>query len=111
MLPELDGRLDGLAIRVPCESLVDLTCDVEKPTSIEAINSAMVERSTGAMNGIPSVAPAPIVSSDVLGNSHSSVFSPQDTMVKDGNFVKVLAWYDNESGFSNRVVDMIARMV
>jgi len=113
VIPELQGRLDGMAIRVPvpCGSLVDLTCDVECATSVGEINAAMSERAEGSMAAVLQIADAPLVSRDVLGNPHSSVFSPQDTMVKDGTFVKVLAWYDNEWGFSNRVVDMLQRMV
>ena len=75
------------------------------------VNDAMRAHSEGAMKGILQMAPAPIVSRDVIGNTHSCVFSPDDTFVKDGTLVKVLGWYDNEWGFSQRTVEMMARML
>jgi len=112
VIPELDGKLDGMALRVPlpCGSIVDLTCVVERETTVEAVNDAMRRHAEGPMNGVLEIAPASIVAKDVIGNTHSCVFSAQDTFVQDGTLVKVLAWYDNEWGFSRRTVDMIARM-
>ena len=77
---------------------------------MEAVNDAMRRHAEGPMNGVLEIAPASIVAKDVIGNTHSCVFSAQDTFVQDGTLVKVLAWYDNEWGFSRRTVDMIARM-
>jgi len=113
IIPELKGKLDGMAIRVPVAdgSIVDLTCVVEKETTVEDINDLMRAKAAGPMKGILQIAEDPIVSSDIIGNSHSSIFSPIDTRVMDGNFVKVLSWYDNEWGFSSRVVDMMKIML
>jgi glyceraldehyde 3-phosphate dehydrogenase len=112
VIPELNGRLDGMALRVPvaCGSIVDLTCVVEKSTSVDEVNRAMRDWAEGRMKGILQTAAAPIVSRDVIGNSHRCVFSPQDAFVKDGTLVKALGWYDNEWGFSNRCLEMMARM-
>lgn len=113
ILPDLDGKLDGMAMRVPvaCGSIVDLTCVVEKETSIEQVNDAMRRQAEGPMKGVLQIAPAPLVSTDIIGNTHSAVFSSDDTFVKDGSLVKVLAWYDNEWAFSMRVVEMMGRML
>jgi glyceraldehyde 3-phosphate dehydrogenase len=109
VIPDLLGKLDGMAIRVPVSdgSIVDLTCLVEVSTSVEEINAKMKENAEGAMNGILMFSEDPLVSSDIIGNPHSSIFSPFDTKVMGGNFIKVLSWYDNEWGFSNRVVDTL----
>lgn len=113
VMPELDGKLDGMALRIPvaCGSILDLTCVVEKSTSVDEVNHTVRRWSEGPMKGVLEIADAPIVSRDIIGNSASSLFSPQDTFVMDGTLVKVLAWYDNEWGFSNRCVDMMKRMV
>lgn len=113
VIPELQGKLDGMALRVPvaCGSITDFTCVVEKGTSVEQVNEAMRRASEGRMKGVLQIAPAPIVSRDVIGNTHSCVFSADDTFVKDGTLVKVLGWYDNEWGFSRRAVEMMARML
>jgi len=113
IIPELKGKLDGMAIRVPvsCGSIVDLTCEVGKATTPDEINDMMRKYASGPMKGILQVAEDPIVSSDIIGNSHSSILAPQDTRVMDGNMVKVLSWYDNEWGFSSRVVDMFKIML
>ncbi len=113
VIPELRGKLDGMAIRVPVAdgSIVDMTCELGKNTTPEEINDLMREKASGPLKGILQVSEDPIVSSDVVGNPHSSIFSPIDTRVMGGNFVKVLSWYDNEWGFSNRVVDMMKRMI
>jgi len=113
VIPELSGKLDGMALRVPvpCGSITDLTCVVETETSVEEVNNAMERSSRGVMEGILQIAPAPLVSRDVIGNPHSCVFNPDKTFVKDGTLVKVLGWYDNEWGFSSRTVEMMARML
>lgn len=112
IIPELDGKLDGMAVRVPVEvgSIVDLTCELEKDTSVEEINDMMRKYADGEMKGILGIAEDPLVSRDITGDSRSSIFTPRDTRVMGGNFVKVLSWYDNEWGFSSRVVDMLGLM-
>jgi glyceraldehyde 3-phosphate dehydrogenase len=113
VIPELDGKLNGMALRVPVPtgSLVDLTVRLEKDASVEEINKAMKEASIGNMEGILEYCEDPIVSSDVRGNTHSSIFDALSTMKIGKGFVKVLSWYDNEWGYSNRVVDLIERLV
>ena len=112
VLPGLKGKLDGIAVRVPVMdgSLVDLVCRVRKPASRETVNAAVKAAAHGPMRGILEYCEDPIVSSDVIGNPHSSVFDALSTSVLDGSLVKVLAWYDNEWGFSHRVVDALMRM-
>ena len=112
VLPELKGRLDGLAVRAPVMdgSVTDLVCRVKKPTDKAAVNAAMKAAAASPMKGILEYCEDPIVSSDVIGNPHSSVFDALSTLVMDGVLVKVLAWYDNEWGFSQRVVDALLRM-
>ena len=112
VIPELKGKLDGMAIRVPVAdgSIVDLTCELETETTVEDINEKMRIAAKGEMKGILGIAEDPIVSSDIVGDSRSSIFSPRDTRVMNGNFIKVLSWYDNEWGFSSRVVDMLLLM-
>ena len=112
VLPDLKGRLDGLAVRVPVMdgSLVDLVCRTRRPVSRDEVNAAMKSAAVGPMKGILEYAEDPIVSSDVIGNPASSVFDSLSTNVMQGSLVKVLAWYDNEWGFSNRVVDALLRM-
>jgi len=113
VLPELKGKLDGIAVRAPVMdgSLTDLVCRVRKPATKESVNAAIKAAATGPMKGILEYCEDPIVSSDVIGNPHSSVFDALSTNVLDGSLVKVLSWYDNEWGFSNRVVDALVRMV
>jgi len=112
VLPELKGRLDGVAVRVPTPdgSLVDLVCVVKKSTSKDEINAAMKAAAEGPMKGYLEYCTEPIVSTDVIGNPHSSVFDSLLTNVMDGNLVKVFSWYDNEMGFSQRVVDALLKM-
>jgi glyceraldehyde 3-phosphate dehydrogenase len=112
VLPELKGRLDGIAVRAPVidGSLVDLVCRVKQPADRAAINAAMKAAASGPMRGILEYCEDPIVSSDVIGNPASSVFDSLSTLVLDGSLVKLLAWYDNEWGFSNRTVDALLRM-
>jgi glyceraldehyde 3-phosphate dehydrogenase (phosphorylating) len=109
VLPELKGRLDGMAVRVPTVdgSLVDLTFEVEKPASIPAINGAILAASKAGMKDIIEYTEDPIVSVDVIGNPHSAVFDALSTMAIGDRFFKVLAWYDNEYGYSGRMVDML----
>ena len=112
VLPSLDGKLDGMAMRVPVPdgSTVDLVVELERDVTVEEVNAAVARAASGALADIVQYSEAPIVSSDVIGNSHSSVFDAPSTQVLGGNFVKVLAWYDNEWGYSNRCVDLIERL-
>lgn len=109
VLPALAGKLDGMSMRVPVPagSAVDLVCDLEKPATVEAINSAMKAAADGPMKGVLEYSEEALVSSDVIHNPHSSVFDSLSTMVLDNNMVKVISWYDNEWGYSQRVVDLI----
>jgi glyceraldehyde 3-phosphate dehydrogenase len=112
VLPELKGKLDGIAIRVPTVnvSVLDLTADLEKPTTAAAVNDAFRAAATGALRGILDATDEQLVSVDFNGNPHSSIVDLQSTAVIDGTMVKVLAWYDNEWGYSNRVKDLIRYM-
>ena len=112
VMPELKGRLDGLAVRVPVMdgSLVDLVCQVKRSVTKEEINAAIKSAAEGPFKGILEYCEDPIVSNDVIGNPHSSVFDSLSTNVMQGNMVKILSWYDNEWGFSNRVVDALLMM-
>jgi glyceraldehyde 3-phosphate dehydrogenase len=109
VLPELKGRLDGTSVRVPTwdGSLTDLTFETEKPASIEKINAAMKAAAAGSMKNIIEYTEDPIVSIDVIGNPHSAVFDAKSTMALEDRFFKVMAWYDNEFGYSGRMVDMM----
>jgi glyceraldehyde 3-phosphate dehydrogenase len=108
VIPELKGKLDGIALRVPVfdGSIVDLVVELEKAPTVAEINAAVKEAAEGPMKGILQYTEDPIVSIDVVGNPHSAVFDALSTMV-NGNMAKVLAWYDNEWGYSMRVVDLI----
>ncbi|NOT34203.1 MAG: type I glyceraldehyde-3-phosphate dehydrogenase [Candidatus Eisenbacteria bacterium] len=112
VLPELKGKLDGYAVRVPvCDgSLVDLVCTIKKPTDRGAINAAMKAAADGPLKGYLEYCEDPIVSQDIIGNPASSVFDSLSTLVMDGTSVKVFSWYDNEWGFSNRMVDALLMM-
>lgn len=109
VLPELKGKLDGLAIRVPTPdvSLVDLVVEVEHATTAEEVNAALQEAASGPLKGILEVTDEPLVSVDFTGSSASSVVDAQSTSVMQGKLVKVLAWYDNEMGYSYRCVDLV----
>lgn len=111
VMPELKGMVDGIAVRVPVAdgSLVDLVAELEKDTTIEEINDAMKDASQGCLEGILEYSEEPLVSSDIIGNRHSAIFDAKSTMVIGGNFIKVLAWYDNEAGFSQRLVDILKK--
>ena len=110
VLPELEGKLDGMAVRVPVSdgSLVDLTVDLKKRASVEAINAAVKKAARGSLKGIVEYTEDPIVSVDIVGNPHSSVFDAGATMVVGKNMFKVLSWYDNEFGYSRRMADMLS---
>ncbi|MBN2668668.1 MAG: type I glyceraldehyde-3-phosphate dehydrogenase [Bacteroidales bacterium] len=112
IIPELNGKLDGISVRVPTPtgSLVDLTVKLKTKASKEEINAAMKEAAEGSMKGILEYTEDPIVSVDIIHNSHSSIFDAQSTMVID-RMVKVLSWYDNEWGYSNRVVDLAVKLM
>jgi len=114
VIPELDGRLGGIAVRVPTPtgSIVDLTVEAERATSTEEINAAFHDAAEhGPLHGILSYSEEPIVSSDIVGSSFSSIFDSQLTSVMSGTQVKVVAWYDNEWGYSSRLVDLAARVM
>ena len=112
VLPELDGVLDGMAIRVPVAdgSLVDLTVEVERPASIQSVNDAMADAAEGPLAGILSWCSDPIVSTDIIGNPHSVIFDSLLTQVQAEKMVKVIGWYDNEWGYSTRVEELINRV-
>ena len=107
VLPELKGKLDGFAVRVPTinVSLVDLTFSAKRATSVEEVNQALQQAAAGPMRGILAYNDAPLVSIDFNHDAHSSIFDATLTKVIEGNLVKVCAWYDNEWGFSNRMID------
>ena len=113
VLPELKGRLDGFAMRVPTPnvSVVDLVALVEKKTTGDEVNAALKEASEGALKGILEVSTEELVSIDFKGNPHSSIVDAPYTKVMDGDFVKVLSWYDNEWGYSSRCVDLVRLLV
>jgi glyceraldehyde 3-phosphate dehydrogenase len=113
VIPQLDGKLNGVALRVPVPtgSIVDLTVKLEKDPSVEELNAAMKKAAEGKMKGILEYCEDPIVSVDVIGNTHSSVFDAQSTMKIGSGFFKLFSWYDNEWGYSNRVVDLAQRMI
>jgi glyceraldehyde 3-phosphate dehydrogenase len=110
VIPELAGKLDGTAMRVPVivGSVVDLTAELKQKVTKEQINAAMKEAAEGPMKGVLEYTEDPIVSSDVIGNPHSSIFDALSTMVLADNFVKVISWYDNEMGYSTRCADVIS---
>jgi glyceraldehyde 3-phosphate dehydrogenase len=112
VLPELKGKLDGTAIRVPVPnvSLVDLTFQSKRPTSVEEINAAMTKAAEGALQGVLGVNDKPLVSMDFNHSPLSAVLDLAGTQVVDGTFCRVMAWYDNEWGFSNRMCDTAVAM-
>jgi glyceraldehyde 3-phosphate dehydrogenase len=112
VLPALRGRLDGMAMRVPVPdgSIVDLTCRLVRPATRETICDAMREAARGPLRRVLEYSVAPLVSSDVIGNPHSSIFDSLCTRATGDGYAKVVAWYDNEWGYANRVVDLIERM-
>ncbi len=112
VVPDLDGKLHGLAMRVPTPdgSVVDLTVKLTKKATVEEINHAMKAAAEGPMKGILKYETDPIVSVDIVGSEYSSIFDSLLTMEKGGDLVKVVSWYDNENGYSNRLADLAVRM-
>ena len=112
VLPELNGKLTGISFRVPTVdvSVVDLTCRLEKPATLEDIKRVMKEASEGELKGILGYTEDAVVSSDFLSDPRTSIFDATAGVVLNPNFVKVVSWYDNEWGYSNKVLEMIAHM-
>ena len=114
VVPELDGKLNGIAVRapIPTGSVVDLVCQVSRETSKDEVNAAFEERAdSGRLEGILKYTDEPIVSTDIVGSPFSAIVDSELTMVLDGTLVKVIAWYDNEWGYSNRLVDLAERVL
>ena len=112
VLPELAGKLDGLSIRVPTPdgSLTDFTAVLEKDATVEEINAAFQSAAEGSLQGVLEYSEDPLVLADIVGNAHSCIFDALSTNVVEGNMVKILGWYDNEWGYSNRCVDLLKRL-
>ncbi|MBD3268159.1 type I glyceraldehyde-3-phosphate dehydrogenase [bacterium] len=112
VIPELNGKLDGFAIRVPTPnvSVVDLTAELGKSATVEEVNGVVKEYAEGPLKGVLKYSDEPLVSIDFNGNPHSSIFDAPSTRIIEGNMVKILSWYDNEWGFSNRVIDLIHKI-
>ena len=113
VIPRLKGKLDGIAMRVPTVdgSVTDFTFSTKKATTVEAINKAVKKASSGKMKGVVEYTEDPIVSRDIVGNPHSSIFDASLTMSLDGRSFKIVSWYDNEWGYSNRMVELMKRML
>jgi glyceraldehyde 3-phosphate dehydrogenase len=113
VLPELEGKLDGMAIRVPTVnvSVVDLTVDLQKNADVEAVNAVVREAAESELSGILGYSEDPLVSIDFNGNKLSSIFDAPFTHAIEGNLIKVLSWYDNETGYSNRLVELTSRLL
>ncbi len=111
-IPNLKGKLTGMAFRVPVSnvSVVDLTVKLKKKTSLEEINKALKKAESSHLKGILQVSNMPLVSSDCLMNTHSSIFDPLASMQLNDNFFKLISWYDNEWGYTNRIIDMIQKL-
>ncbi len=112
VIPNLAGKLDGMAMRVPVPdgSTVDLVVELDRDVTVDEVNAAVRAAAEGPMAGILEFVEDPIVSTDIIGNPHSSIFDAGATQVLGGNLVKVMSWYDNEWGYSNRVVDLAQRL-
>ncbi len=112
VLPQLQGKLDGLAMRVPVPdgSIVDLACRLGKKVSRQDINAAVQEAAAGPMRRVVEYSEAPLVSSDIIGNTHSSIFDALSTSSQNDGYARMVSWYDNEWGYSNRVVDLIGML-
>ena len=112
VIPELKGKVHGIALRVPVPdgSIVDFVAEVNRDVTVEFVNTAFQAAAAGPMKSILEYSAEPLVSVDIVGNPHSAIFDSLSTMVLDNRFVKVLAWYDNEWGYSNRLVDMVRTM-
>jgi glyceraldehyde 3-phosphate dehydrogenase len=114
VIPELDGKLNGIAVRAPLVtgSVVDLVCTLRRGVSEDEVNGAFRERADrGPLEGILEYSDAPLVSSDIVQSPFSAIFDSELTMVLDERLVKVVAWYDNEWGYSNRIVDLLGRLL
>jgi glyceraldehyde 3-phosphate dehydrogenase len=114
VIPELAGKLHGLGVRVPVltGSIVDLTVEVDEATSVEELNELFQERADeGTLEGILAYSEEPLVSTDIVGSPYSAVFDAPLTSVVDGTQVKVIAWYDNEWGYSNRLMELAAKVL
>jgi glyceraldehyde 3-phosphate dehydrogenase len=113
VIPELNGKLNGMAMRVPVPtgSVVDLVVKLKKSVTRDEVNAVMKTAAEELMKGVLQYTEDPIVSSDVKGNSHSSIFDAESTMVMDDGFIKIVSWYDNEFGYSTRVVDLAQKLV
>ncbi|GFR35492.1 type I glyceraldehyde-3-phosphate dehydrogenase [Thermobrachium celere] len=109
VLPNLKGKLNGFALRVPTPtvSVTDLVCEVSRPTTVEEVNAALKEAAEGELKGILGYSEEPLVSIDYRGDERSSIIDALSTMVIEGNMVKVVSWYDNEWGYSNRIIDLV----
>jgi len=112
VLPQLKGKLDGLAMRVPVPdgSIVDLVCRLGKKASRQDINAVVQEAAKGPMQRVVEYSEAPLVSSDIIGNTHSSIFDALSTSSQEDGYARIVSWYDNEWGYSNRVVDLIGML-
>jgi glyceraldehyde 3-phosphate dehydrogenase len=112
VLPQLKGKLDGLAMRVPVPdgSIVDFVCRLRRTASREEVNTAVRQAAAGPLQRIVEYSEAPLVSSDIIGDPHSSIFDALSTSSQNDGYLRVISWYDNEWGYSNRVVDLIDRM-
>ena len=113
MIPELQGKLHGFAVRapVPTGSVVDLTVECTRATSVEEVNGAFQRAAGGQLEGILQYSEDPLVSTDIVGSPFSATFDSLLTSVLDGTMVKVIAWYDNEWGYSNRLLDLVQRVL
>jgi glyceraldehyde 3-phosphate dehydrogenase len=113
VLPELDGKLNGISVRAPVTtgSVVDLVCEVSRETTIDELNAQVKEAAEGPLAGILRYTTDPIVSTDIVADPHSSIFDAEQTMLIDGRMVKVVAWYDNEWGYSNRCVELATKVL
>ncbi len=113
VMPELDGKLDGMAMRVPVPngSVVDLIVELEKSVTVDEINKVVKNASDNELKGILSYSEVPLVSTDILGNPNSSIYDASSTSILENNYVRVVCWYDNEWGYSNRVVDLVNKLI
>jgi glyceraldehyde 3-phosphate dehydrogenase len=112
VIPELKGKVHGVALRVPVPdgSIIDFVAEVNRDVTVEFVNGAFQAAASGLMKSILEYSAEPLVSIDIVGNPHSAIFDSLSTMVLDNRLVKVFAWYDNEWGYSNRLVDMVRTM-
>ena len=113
VLPELNGKLDGMAMRVPVPngSVLDLVVELDKAVTIDEVNEAVKNAADNELKGILEYSSIPLVSTDILQNPHSSIYDASSTQLLEGNHIKVVCWYDNEWGYSNRIVDLVNKLV